>query len=162
VGARTTGPTDRMQDRWSRPPEYAAGWKRAFVIIVPDTAVVWPPVDIKDAEEIVWIDPPAQGNAIFATVLLSARGATAGLRGFSGATGDEDAIELVTVLDLKNGERVWVLAHEEPTPVALRTQRQRARDAANDDPTLDQRLFGRFDEGLRFFLDAGPAERATD
>lgn len=161
---------ERVQDRWSRPAAFAEGWTRAFVIIVPHAAVVEPVVDLGDAEKIVWIPTPAQEHAVQFTVLISAVDApAAGLRGFPSQAGYEDVTELVAVLDLTNGERVWLVAHDEPVSPVTKAGHDALRRAVTDasmaaleaasekDAPFDPRLimFGSFDDGIRFIVDGG-------
>lgn len=159
---------DRLIDKWEQPREFAPGWTKAFVIFVPSSEIQRPDLDLVNPDEVVWIPPPEPGNAVQFTVLLSAPGATAAPRGYPTAEGQVDSTEVVTVLPLENGERVWVLAHEEPMSPMMLKQLEQVRDFASTqggeaveaakaaNPNFDARLmvFGNFEDGLRFYLDA--------
>jgi hypothetical protein len=105
---------DRAVDKWERPAEFAPGWTRAFVIVVPASEVVPSAAIIPDPQEIIWIDPLPEGWATIFTVLLSAPDATGSDgRGFATAAGREHFTEVVTAIELENGGRAWVVAHAE-------------------------------------------------
>jgi uncharacterized protein YfaT (DUF1175 family) len=159
---------DRAVDRWSRPPEFAPGWTRAFAIIVPSSEVVPSEVEIAKPDDIIWIDPLPEGWETHLTVLLSAPGATGSEgRGFATAVGRENFTEVVTRLELANGEHVWVVAHAEQMTEESRLNLEALREsilsggaavieqAAADDEPHDLRGFagGYQEDGTRFYAD---------
>jgi len=159
---------DRAVDKWERPGEFAPGWTRAFVIVVPASEVVPSEAVIPDPQEIIWIDPLPEGWATIFTVLLSAPGATGSEgRGFATAAGREHFTEVVTAIDLENGERAWVVAHAEELSdqwkqnlEALRMKMlsegaQAIAEARQDPQPHDLRAFasGYYEDGTRFYTD---------
>ena len=166
---------DRAVDKWERPDEFAPGWTRAFVIVVPASEVVPSQAVITDPGEIIWIDPLPDGWATIFTVLLSAPDATGSDgRGFATAAGRENFTEVVTAIELRKGERAWVVAHAEELSEewrqnleALRAQMlsqgAEAMATARQDPQPhDLRAFasGHYDDGTRFYTDiALPLDR---
>lgn len=159
---------DRALDKWERPPQFAPGWTRAFTITVPASEIVASDVVVSDPDEIIWIDPLPEGWATVFTVLLSAPDATGSEgRGFATAAGREQFTEVVAVIELKNGEHVWVVAHAEQLSQewqqnldSLRTQilqmgAEPIADARADPEPHDLRGFvsGYEDDGTRFYID---------
>jgi hypothetical protein len=156
---------DRAVDKWDRPTEFVPGWTRAFEIIVPASEVVESEEVIEKPEEVVWIDTLPDGWATHFNIVLGAPGATGSDgRGFPTAEGREDHTDVVTVLELENGERVWVLvsAHEYeqewvegiygrlPADVPAVIEKVRAEPGPHD-----IRFFasGIAEDGTRFYLD---------
>jgi len=158
---------DRVLDRWNRPAEFAPGWTRAFMVVVPAREVV--PCDVPaKSDEIVWIEPLPDGWATIFTVLFAAPGASGSDgRGFATAEGREHHTEIVATLPLENGETVWVLAHAEEMTEAMDADVERVRafvmekaaaamaKADADPDPHDFRAFGSGygDDEVRFILD---------
>jgi hypothetical protein len=165
---------DRAVDKWERPPEFAPGWTRGFMIIVPASEVVTGVEPIAEPDDVVWLAPPPDGFATYFDILLAAPGATGSEgRGFATARGYESSTEVVTTIELENGERLWVLAHAEPLTyeATQRLEETRALIFAlggdrlvgmlrGDEPN-DLRAFGagHTDDGLRFYADIAIRER---
>jgi hypothetical protein len=171
-GSPLVPPGGRAIDTWDRPPEFAPGWTRAFEIIVPSSEVVEPVMRYETGEEVVWLSPPSPGEATHFNVVLSKPGAARGPRwGFPTADGQQGRTELVTVLDLSSGERVWVVAHDEPVKederVAVARIREVAREHADEllasyawaNVRFDPRaiVFGDMSDGSRACLDVSLA-----
>jgi len=161
--------SDRALDRWDRPDEFAPGWTRAFLIMIPVSEVVPPAVPVDKPDEVVWIEPPPLNSVAHFDVVLSApdaRGARDG-RGFAAPEGYTETTEVVTLFDLPNGERVWLLLHAEPTDAAfwapmdeVRARmdvaaRSKIAAASSDDTPHDLRAIvaGVTGDGVRFFID---------
>ncbi len=169
---------DRAVDRWRRPHEFAPGWTRAFSILIPTSELVASSVVVEKPNDIIWLDPLPEGWAARFTVLLSAPGATGTEgRGFATAAGRENDTEVVTVLPLRNSERVWVVAHAEEVDagVARMIEDVRRRATALDqgggaiaaakadatEPTQIRMFAGGHEaDGTRFFLDVALPEEA--
>ncbi len=168
---------DRKRSVWERPPEFAPGWTRAFVILVPGSEVVAAPGRYEGSEA-VWLPRAPDGEVTNFTVLLSKSGAARGQRGFPTAEGYENNSELITRLDLTTGEKLWVIAHNAPlddlTAKLVENVREwlrgpdgdPVRAAMKDDPNYHARMlaFGDQTDGARSFLDVSadvPARAAT-
>jgi hypothetical protein len=157
----------RIIDRWPRPPEFAPGWTRGFVIRVPASEVVPSVPLVDDPSDIVWLNRLPDGWCTHVTVLLSASDATgSGGRGFATAAGRENFTEVVTKLTLRDGSHVWVVAHAEEMTQSQQAQVEELRERtqaggavaigkARKDSQADLRGFagGYDDDGTRFFLD---------
>ncbi len=159
---------DRAVDKWKRPPEFASGWTRGFTIIVPGSEVRESEVVLDEPHKIVWLDPAPPNHATHFDILIAAPGATGSEgRGYATAEGYGYATEIVTVLELASGERMWVVAHTEPMTdeqhAMVNELRQRIletagdvlRRSANDPEPHDFRAFGSGiqGDGTRFYLD---------
>jgi hypothetical protein len=118
--------SDRKKYVWDRPEEFGAGWTRAFEIIVPGTEIVEAPLPYTGSEA-VWLPAPSPDEAANFTVLLSKPDAPRGRRGYPNAEGFEDSTEFITRLEMKTGERLWVLAHVEPMTNDRAEEIERAR-----------------------------------
>jgi hypothetical protein len=160
--------TDRAMDEWSPPQDFADGWQRAFVLIVPASEVVDPGSPYAAKGDVLWLPSPPDGELTEFTLLLSRPGASRGPRGFPAAEGHEAATEMITPLDLANGGRVWLMAHNASVSAGMRKQiddhlaavaeagaREVIAAHAAASPTFDPRgyLFGNLDDGTRFLID---------
>jgi hypothetical protein len=160
---------DRAIEKWTRPPEFAPGWTRAFLIIVPASEVVTSEAVIEDADEVLWFERPPDGWALHFDVLFAAPEAASAPdgRGFATAAGYEDTTEVVTVFNLANGDRLWVVVHAEPVSPeqAAKMEELRAhilerggeamRQAATDAQRPDFRGVGSgfLGDGARFYIE---------
>jgi hypothetical protein len=159
---------DRVLDRWPRPPEFAPGWTRGFSILVPASEVQPSPAAIQKPSEIVWFDLPSAGHMTVFDVLIAAPGAQGSEgRGYATAAGFENATQVVTVLDLASGERLWVVAHQEEISEEQAASFEELRSrilgvggevmarAAAENPDHDLRACGagELGDGTRFYVD---------
>jgi hypothetical protein len=169
-GPKPLVPTDRdrVVDRWRRPPEFAPGWTRGFSILIPASEVQPSPAVVENPTEVVWFDPPPAGRMMVFDVLIAAPGATGSEgRGYATAAGFETATQVVTVLDLANGERLWIVAHEEELSreqtetfeelrariLSIGAEAMAREAAANSDHDFRAFGAGELGDGTRFYVD---------
>lgn len=77
-GIRAQGSSDRVGERWQRPPEFRAGWIQGPAVIVPNTGIERPFTHVTDAERIpiVWSPTPKPGHKLHFTLLFASADAS--------------------------------------------------------------------------------------
>ncbi len=77
-GICAQGSSDRVEERWQRPPEFRAGWTQGPSVIVPNTGVERPFSHVTGAERIpiVWSPTPKPGNKLHFTLLFASADAS--------------------------------------------------------------------------------------
>lgn len=117
--------------------------------------------------EVIWLDPPPDGEATHLTLVYSKPDAARAMRGFPSAARYEERTELIHVWDLPNGERAWLVVHNEPVREELRVQleatrshiavhgREALEQRLKDDETSDLRaaMFGEQSDGVRLCVE---------
>jgi hypothetical protein len=158
---------DRRVRQWERPAEFAPGLTQAFAIVVPASEVRPPGLSVTPAETmgVVWIPLPTTGNAVQITVLYAATGTSV-----SGWPGRRSmGTSFVGMLPLRNGETVWVVAHDfelseaHARAVAWWRGAQVSRDGTPVTDDLRGALFGHdAATGLRWFVDLSLSQQPLD
>ena len=136
---------DRAQETWMRPAERVRGWTHAMSIVVP-VADLWkpdPPIDL--SPEIKWRPAPLPGMESHFLILLERGNGYVDRR----PTGD-----VVAVMQLPNGENLWVIATDVGSSVEDLRQYELLRASMRD------RAEGASDQGSRALVFGGRPDEA--
>jgi hypothetical protein len=117
------GKDKRLAHEWKRPrPVPPNRVARPFTIIVPHDEVRVRPA-LEKGGEIVWVQPPPEGQSLHFDLVYTPAGVV--VTGHPGAR--SMGTQLVGVVDLENGEQVYVTALARPINDELRDHIQKLR-----------------------------------
>jgi hypothetical protein len=146
---------DRVIDRWTPPPEFATGWRRAAVIYTPSTTFAAPYNEPRpsDGVPIRWFAAPDRPYHLQFQVLLGDAGAPDATL--------EDALE-VGRMTLTSGRQVRVVGAVITLSANLEQQIETARARASVDPKAAAGFgSGRWGDGTPLFVDLANARNDT-
>jgi hypothetical protein len=124
-GVKATHGSDRVEHRWTRPPEFTAGWTQGPSIrFVRTHAGPWVPPGSHPRPPrrgaVIWLAPPELGEGVWITVLLQSRPTDRQpLR-------EGDA--MIGSIPMETGEMVWLAVRREGLSDELAAHYARARD----------------------------------
>lgn len=97
---------DRLIHRWSRPPEFAPGCTKAFVIATPWLSLIDYPTAVQTKKQIVWLSAPDDGWETQVFVILVRHGTL--VNGWPGSRSMGTSLVGRIVLP---SETAWLVAH---------------------------------------------------
>jgi hypothetical protein len=147
---------DRAKHKWDRPPEFAPGLTRAFIIIVPASELRAPKAPDPLVKPAHWLEPPPEGHQVEIDLFLSAHPAKDDSWPGKNAMGTE----FLYRQGLPNGEVLYVVSHIAETASEVQ-QRTNAYKEAGLKAGLDRYMEETGAEQLRGVMFGTPAPDAA-
>jgi hypothetical protein len=146
-------PQEKYVERWTRPPEFAPGWTRMYVFIVPSTELRR--YTSREQGNVEFVPPAPPGYAVHFDVLSVVAGSTTRLR--------VENPTLIASMTLADRSKIKILARPVRPPARwwrwLADEREKAIYELRQEPealkqdTLVIGRFGRQDDGARCMIE---------